>query len=275
MVINFDSHIRQMASVSKRIDYSLWAMLEIMTAIICANLFPLTALWRYMKARLYNHSQKKNGLVISTNDAWAGSGSGASNGSGAGKGASKLFTTSVFRQLFSRSVHSRYNPWLRYGAPHQSTSQMDLSKEKKSWNKFGEIEDLSSPTIISSNPYKHTRAGSYDSIARKDFNSPHGYPNFSSHTLYPGHGITNPKSSSNYSAFPFPPPTATTIGMGAAAVGTAMTTSAADHLDSPLILPIMGAGTADNRSDHNISLGVPRQKIHHTDQHKTSGDDIV
>ena len=272
MVVEFDSHIQQMKSVSKRIDYSLWAMLEIMTAIICANLFPLTALWRHMKAKLYNRKQKKNGLIISSNGAWIGSDSSASNGSGGGKGTSKLLTHSVFRQYFSRSVRSRYNPWMRYGASPESSSQMDLSREKKNGSKISENEILSSPTLISSSPNNHARAGSYDSVAHKDYSSVHGYPNFSSHTVYLGCNVTKPSSS--YSAFPFPAPTATITGTGAD-IGTAMTTSAVDRSESPLILPIMGAGIADNKSDQNVSPGVPTQQINRTDQHNLRADDIV
>ena len=263
-----------MESVSKRIDYSLWAMLEIMTAIICANLFPLTALWRRMKAKLYNQKQKKNGLTVSMNNIWIGSGSSASNSSGAGKGTSKLLPHSVFRQCFSRSVRSRHNPWMRDGAPFESTSQMDLSKEKRNGGKLSENKILSSPTMISFSPSDHARAGSYDNIAHKDFNSLYGYPNFSSHTIYPGYNLTKPNTSHSYSAFPFPAATATTTRMGTA-IGTAMTTSAADRSESPLVLPIMGAEIADSKSDENISLGVLRQQTNRIDQHKASGDDMV
>lgn len=45
-VLRFHSKITQRDLVSQRIDYSYWAILEIMTAIMCANLPALSALYR-------------------------------------------------------------------------------------------------------------------------------------------------------------------------------------------------------------------------------------
>ena len=45
-VLQFHSKITQSDLLSERIDYSYWAILEIMTAIMCANLPALSALYR-------------------------------------------------------------------------------------------------------------------------------------------------------------------------------------------------------------------------------------
>lgn len=275
MVVKFDSQIRQMESVSKRIDYSLWAMLEITTAIICANLFPLTALWRHMKAKLHNYKQKKNGLTVSKTDTWISSGVGVGSGGGADSGTSKLLTHSVIRRWFNRSVQSRYNPWVRYGVSHESTSQMDLSKEKRSGSKISENEVLSSPSMVLYSPHQQARAGSYDSIGHRNFNSFQGHSNSSSRTIYPEYHKPKPSGNNSYSAFPFPAPSATTI-----AIGTAMTTPAADRSESPLMLPIMGTRPTDDRSDQDISLGAPRQEMSNDSTRRTGHysmgtDDIV
>ena len=48
--------------MGQRVDYSLWAMLEIMTAIMCANLPALPALYRYFVTKSKGASDHSSGL---------------------------------------------------------------------------------------------------------------------------------------------------------------------------------------------------------------------
>lgn len=50
-VVKFDKKIYDVSNIAERMDYSYWAMLEITTAIICANLPALPALYRRVTGR--------------------------------------------------------------------------------------------------------------------------------------------------------------------------------------------------------------------------------
>ena len=50
-VVRFDKKIYDVSNVKERIDYSYWATIEITTAIICANLPALPALYRRLTGR--------------------------------------------------------------------------------------------------------------------------------------------------------------------------------------------------------------------------------
>ena len=259
MVVEFDSQIQQMESISRRIDYSLWTMLEIMTAIVCANLFPLTALWRNIKARLNTYKQKKSKLKISKDDIRPSHGSGSlsspSSTAAHDSGVSKVFRHSIFRQYFRKSITSRYNPWVHSDSPYHSSSQMDVSKEKKGMDKLGENGMLSSPTVDSYDQYGRLRAGSYDIDVHKNFNLATSHPVPASKTVDMGRNTVT-RSNHSYSAFPFTG-SATTITN----IGTAVTTPAAIRTESPTLLPIMGTDIWNSRIKQDFTLEMPGQSV--------------
>ena len=120
-VIQFDSNIRQVQSLTQRMAYSYWAMLEIMTAIMCANLPALPALHRYVTSKF-----KKEPFNVSHSSSQTST--------------SRKF---VIRQWLNRSVYSLFSK-TRNGKS-DSVSEISSTKERKPNLNFSEME-VSSPT---------------------------------------------------------------------------------------------------------------------------------
>ena len=217
-------------------------------------------------------------------------GNGPSTDSGSGSKMNRTFKSlssssyAVLRKWFNRSVHARYNPWLRFGASNDSSSHTDLSREKKDGeSRISEKEVLSSPTLnefgTTSSPRGHVRGGSRGVRA----------PSRADHPIYAGYDGYN--STTGYCYYP-PPPSAASIPSVTVA-GTTMGTTTpvavmadrTDVRDSLTALPIMGStlsgsggrgggsgygigsgnGSGSGSGNRNVdrSVKVPRQYEHY------------
>lgn len=120
-VILFDSNIRHAQSLTQRMAYSYWAMLEIMTAIMCANLPALPALRRYVTRKF-----KKEPFDVSHPD---------SQTSPSRKSTIKQWLNRSAPSLFSKTRNGKSD----------SLSQASSTKEKKTNLNVSEME-VSSPS---------------------------------------------------------------------------------------------------------------------------------
>ena len=136
-VVRFNENVMRLDLVSERMNYSYWAVLEVMTAIMCANLPALPALYRHIAGK---------GNVTTT----AGSGYNGSRPS--------TFNRSFFRQWFDIKATSMRQSSARHGAARSnfeagSVSQTNLTSGKGFSGVESKEMEVMSPTNGSYSTY--------------------------------------------------------------------------------------------------------------------------